>query len=94
MSTDSPDSECSFVDEIDHLVKKVLWYGEFSAKARSDARAAIVEYYGQPERNCTTPEDAADEILGAVSYDHGRAGFLLGFAVALRLQAAVAGGAR
>jgi hypothetical protein len=74
----------SVVDEIDR-----------KSREHRDARIAIVSYYESvaPEK-CTSPTDAADEIIAGIENQVSRNAFLLGFAVALRLQAAVAAGAR
>lgn len=86
-----PEDSSPFYFEVDHLVEKILVPAD--AEARPEARRAIIEYFGKPGRKCTTPEDAADEILRSITFEHGRAGFLLGFAAAMRLQQTV-GGAR
>jgi hypothetical protein len=90
-ATGAPDAECCFFGNVDHVVKKVM---KLSLPQHAEAHAAIVEYFRKPGRDCATPEDAAEDILNVITYEHGRVGFLLGFAAALRLQSAVAGGSR
>lgn len=84
-------SGCGFADEVAHFVDKVL--GAPYNEAAKAAHAALEDYFELAPAHVEKAR-GADEMLYDVRYEEGRAGFVLGFAVALRLQAAVAGGAR